>query len=337
MSDNPQDFLSGTLPDGRTIRRVTLDNGTLTAVILDFGAALQDLRLSGVDFPLVLGSPDAAAYGRIMSIFGTVIGPLANRVGGAEAEIAGEPHRFEVNENGRNTLHSGAASTHRKTWEIESQTNTEVTLRIDLQGGEGGFPGNKVIRSRYALEGDTLVHELTGTTDAVTLMNLAHHGFWTAQPPHGWGGQRLTIHADAYLPTDDDTLPTGEIRPVEGTEFDFRSPRTLDPATDPDFDHNFCLARAAGPMRPALRLESPEAGVALDMATTAPGLQVFGMHKFAVEGEETIHGHDYPLHAAFAFEPQFWPDAPGRAEWPSIDLKPGETYSQVATWRVTRL
>ena len=337
MSGYSRETLNGTLPDGRQIRTVTLDNGTLSATVLDFGAALQDLRRTGVDFPLVLGSPDAAAYGRILSLFGTVIGPVANRIGGAEARIDGTPHRFEANENACNTLHSGAASTHTKTWEIETQDETSVTLRIELPDGEGGFPGNKVIRSRYALEGDTLIHELTGTTDAATLMNLAHHGFWTAQPPESWGGQLLTIHADAYLPTDDQTLPTGEIRPVEGTPFDFRSARLLDPATDPDFDHNFCLTRAPGPLRPALRLESPETGVVLEMSTTAPGLQVFGMHKFSVEGDETIHGHPYPRHAAFAFEPQMWPDAPGRDDWPAIDLAPAETFRQLATWRVTKV
>ena len=337
MSDKPHDTLNGTLPDGRQVRRVALGNGTLSVGVLDLGAALQDLRLTGVDFPLVLGSPDAEAYGRIMSIFGTVIGPVANRIAGAEADIAGTRHRFEVNEHGRNTLHSGSASTHLKTWEIEAQDEAAITLRIDLPDGEGGYPGNRVIRSRYALDGDTLVHELTATTDRPTLMSLAHHGFWTAQPPRSWGGQRLTIHADAYLPTDDETLPIGEIRPVAGAPFDFRSPRTLDPTTDPDFDHNFCLTRAPGPLRPALRLESPETGVAVEMATTAPGLQVFGMHKFQVEGERTIHGHPYPYHAAFAFEPQMWPDAPGRPDWPSIELLPDQTFRQVATWRVTRL
>ncbi|WP_375261628.1 aldose epimerase family protein [Palleronia sp.] len=337
MSEKAHDTLSGSLPDGRKVRRVALDNGILSAGVLDLGAGLQELRLAGVDFPLSLGSPDAAAYGRIMSLFGTIMGPVANRISGAEAEIDGRRHQFEVNENGRNTLHSAGAGAHLKTWEIESQDETEVTLRVDLPDGEGGYPGNRVLRSRYALDGDTLVHELTGTTDKPTLMNLALHGFWTAQPPKGWGGQRLTIHADAYLPVDDETLPTGEIRPVEGTPFDFRSPRTLDPRTDPDFDHNFCLTRAAGFLRPALRLESPETGVAIEMSTTAPGLQVFGMHKFSVEDDETMHGHPYPYHAAFAFEPQHWPDAPGRAEWPGIELSPDETFHQLSRWRVTRL
>ena len=316
----------GSLPDGRQVGRVVIGSSALRVSLLDLGATIQDVRLAGVDHPLVLGGSVAASYAGIMSHFGAVIGPVANRIGGARARIGGRLHQFEANE-GRNTRHSGSAGTHLKIWTLVRHDPDAALFRIDLPDGEGGFPGNRRITAAYRVEETTLSIELAGTTDAPTLMNLASHPYWALQPPQtGCDGLTLRIDAGSYLPVTDETLPTGEIAPVAGTEFDFRTPRPLD-AQGPGFDHNFCLATAPRGLVPVARLES-ETGITLDIGTTAPGLQVFDMRPFGV-AEPTTHGAPYPPRAGLAIEPQLWPDAPGRAGWPDIALRPGETFRQL--------
>jgi len=338
MAETSVEILEGSLPDGRRIRRFAMANETLSLGILDFGAALHGLTAFDHPDPLTLGSLDAAAYAGIFQNFGTVVGPVANRIAGAEAQIDGRTLRFDANQDGRHTLHSGSAGINTKTWTLARHDSDHVEMTIDLPEGEGGLPGNRRITSRYRLDGAILIHELEAETDAPTFMNPALHGYWSMQPPEmTWAGQRLTIHADTYLPVDDDILPTGEIRSVEGTDFDFRKPRALDPRNLPDFDHNFCLATAPRGLSPALRLESDATGLAMTVHTTAPGLQVFGMHPFSVEGERTVHGVPYPHRAGFAIEPQMWPDAPGRDSWPGIVLRPGDTFRQASHYSFKRL
>ncbi|SHJ62418.1 aldose 1-epimerase [Palleronia salina] len=324
----------GTLPDGRTVERITLRNDALTVQILTLGALIQDVRLAGVDFSLTLGSPDLSAYTRICTHFGAVMGPVANRIGGAKATLDGTEYQLDANQDDRHTLHGGAAATHTQVWEVVDQDDTEATLALSLPDGAGGFPGNRRIEVEYALDGATLRVTFRGATDAPTWMNLASHGYWTMQPPAGWGGQLLQVLADRYLPTDGDDLPTGEIAEVAGTPYDFREGVTLDLDTTPRLDHNFCLADAPRALTPALRLSAPD-GPSLEIATTAPGMQVFDMHKFAVE-EETNHRQPYPRRAAMAFEPQHWPDAPNNPGFPSVELRPGAVYSQTTEYRFDR-
>ncbi|QFU07715.1 Aldose 1-epimerase precursor [Rhodobacteraceae bacterium THAF1] len=314
---------------------IELRNDDLHVHILRRGAVVQVVRMVGDDFSVTLGAPSLEDYtDPPMSHFGAVMGPVANRIAGASGQIDGRTMQMEANENGCNALHSGAAGLNLKDWSVEDHGTDHVTLRVDCPDGEGGLPGNRVFRARYALNDGTLVQELTAETDAPTWVNLAHHGYWTMQAPTGWSGQRLTIAADHYLPVDADTIPTGQIAPVADTPFDFRGGILLDADVLPLLDHNFCLTNAPGPLRFALRMEGADR--AMEMHTTAPGLQVFGMHKFGIDGP-TVHGAPYPKGAALAFEPQMWPDAPGRAEWPSIVTRPNIPYRQITEYRFSRM
>ncbi len=324
----------GTLPDGREVRAVTLDNGRLRAVLWDYGARLNDLRLKGHDLPLVLGGAGPAAYGGVLDMFGAVMGPVANRIRGAAFEIDGTRHGIEANQDGRHALHCGAAGLHLLTWDIASVSEEAVTFTADLADGAGGLPGRRRIAVRYALDGATLRLEMTAETDRASPINLAHHPFWTMQAPDSWSGERLWVGAERYLPVDGDVIPTGEIAPVADTAFDFRRPVRLDPAGLPPIDHNFCLASGPRALTAVCRLDSPRTGLALEIATTAPGLQVFDMRPLSVEGEQTLHGRPYPPMAGLAIEPQMWPDAPGRPDWPDIVLRPGKTFRQVTEYRL---
>jgi aldose 1-epimerase len=235
----------GTLPDGRGVEAVTLTDGTLSATILNWGAVLNDLRLAGVPHGLTLGSPVLSSYLDGMGYYGAIVGPVANRIGGATARIDGRPVSFPANENG-SLLHGGEAGCHAQLWKIAAADATSVTLRLGLADGLGGFPGNRLVTARYSLpEPGTLALVIEAETDAPTLFNFAQHGYWNLDGTETYAGHRLQIHAESWLPVDDRTLPTGEIAPVAGSAFDFRAARMLTPGAGPRIDHNFCLARSA--------------------------------------------------------------------------------------------
>ncbi len=325
---------AGRLPDGRAVQAVVLESDGLAATLWDHGARLQYLRVSGDDLPRVLGAPDPAQYGGVLRMFGPVMGPVANRIRGAAFEIDGMRHAVEANQDGRHALHSGSAGLDDRIWEITAADARSVTFALDLDDGEGGYPGRRQVRVRWAVAGHVLRLEMEGESDRATPLSLAHHPFWTMQPPRNWAGQRLWVAADRYLPVDDDTIPTGEIASVAGTGFDFREPVLLDPGALPAIDHNFCLSGAAGDLRAVCRLEDGEGRRGLEIATTAPGLQVFDMRPLAPAEAPTLHGAPYPAMAALAIEPQMWPDALGRPDWPDIVIRPGETFRQVTEYRL---
>lgn len=317
----------GTTRQGAAVQAITLRAGAATATVLTFGAVLQDLRLEGVAYGLTLGSGRLADYEGPMAYHGGLIGPVANRIAGAAAVIAGRSHRFEANVSGGITLHSGACGTHQKVWTLEAADDASATLAVTLPDGEGGFPGTRRIRARFTLRPPaTLRLEVTAETDAATLLNLANHSYWNLDGTPTWAGHDLRIAADHALPTDADGIPTGQIAPLAGGALDFRTARRIVPKAPP-LDTCFCLSQARADLREVLWLTG-QSGLRLTLATTEPGMQVY-------DGRAAIR----PGHAAYeglAFEPQFWPDAPHHPAFPSILLMPGETSRQVSEWRFGR-
>lgn len=322
----------GTTPTGEAIHAIRLQDGELTAVVLTLGAILQDVRLAGAPYSLTLGSNTAAAYAGPMAYCGAIVGPVANRIGGARAVIGGREYRFAANE-GPNLLHSGATGTHSRVWSVVASTASEVTLHLTLPDGLGGFPGNRKITATYGLSGTALTLTLTATTDAPTLMNLASHGYWTMDGRPDVGGQRLRVAADRYLPVDAALLPTGEAKPVSGT-FDLRAGRALD--LTERFDHNFCLSDAPRPLSFAAELTG-QSGVRMTLETTEPGLQIYDARRFDTTPFPGHAGQPYGAHAGLALEPQRWPDAAAHPAFPPITLEPGDTYRQVTRFRFGRV
>lgn len=321
----------GTRPDGQDVAAVALQSDCLSATILTQGAVLQSLYLTGIDHSLTLGFPDLAPYLGGFSSFGAIIAPVANRIANARAEIAGRTCRFDANA-GTATLHSGAAGSHHALWTLADHGPAHVTLTLHQPDGEGGFPGNRDLTATYRLEADTLALDVTAATDAPTLMNVAHHGYWNLDGSPTWAGHVLTVHADRILVTDVDNLPTGKIRDLAGHPHDFRQEKRIAPGDIPPLDHNFCLAPGRRELTPALRLTGTT-GVSMEIATTEPGLQIFDAGPIHGGDHATIHGRPYPHHSGLAIEPQFWPDAPNHTDFPSIDLAPGQPWHQRTTWR----
>ncbi len=246
----------GTAPDGRPVQRIALAAGDLRLALLDRGAILQDLRLAGIDWPLTAGASDLAAYLGPLRWFGAIVGPVANRIGGARACINGRPTRFVPNE-GRTLLHSGAAGTHARHWQPVEVEAGRALLRLELADGIDGFPGNRRLEAEFVLDPPaTLRLILTAVTDAPTLMNLANHSYWTLDPEPGIGGQQLQIAAEHWLPVEAG-LPTGEIRPVSGAmDFPRGPPPRRDRGDRPQFLPRQCAARpdrGGAPHRPVGR------------------------------------------------------------------------------------
>jgi aldose 1-epimerase len=325
MDADIRDF--GHMPDGRLVRAVTIASAHLSATILTWGAALNDVRLAGIDRGLTLGGPRIAAYVGPMGYFGTLVGPVANRIAGARAVIAGTEHAFEPNE-GTTLLHGGRTGTQARHWALEAADTGSLRLALVLEDGAGGFPGRRRLRADFAVAGMALTLRLEAETDAPTLMNLANHSYWNLDGTPTIAGHRLRIAADAYLPVTDRLLPTGEQRPVSGA-FDLRAGRALD--LSEGFDHNFCLAPTPRGLTEVADLTGTS-GVTLRLATTEPGLQVYDGRRLDSAPFAGHGGQPYGPFAGLALEPQRWPDAPQHPAFPPITLAPGETYRQETRW-----
>jgi aldose 1-epimerase len=314
----------GTTAAGRDVQKITLRAGDLTASVLTWGAVLQSVRLAGVGYDLTQGSDRLADYEGDMRYHGSLIAPVVNRLTDAKAPVAGVIHGFEANFNGQHCLHSGAAGTHLKVWDLVSTTETQAVLALDLADGEGGFPGNRRVEVRFSLHAPaTLRMEVAVTSDKPTIWNAANHSYWNLDGTEGWAGHRLQIAAAHYLPTDSDFIPTGQILPVVAGDHDFRAGKVIAPH-QPDLDNCYCLGTTPEPLREVLWLTGAS-GVKMAVATTEAGVQVY-------DGRHAVR----PGHSAFegvAIETQGWPDAPNKAGFPSIDLTAGETRVQITEWR----
>ena len=267
-----------------------------------------------------------------MGYFGTLVGPVANRLAGARAAIAGRDYAFAPND-GANLLHGGRDGIQTRLWTIAEAGATPRPPHPCADGWRGRLP-RRTARSPPTTgpRARPSRSRLTATTDAPTLMNLAHHGYWNPDGAPTTRGLRLTVHADRYLPVDAALIPLGEVRPVHDA-FDLRRGRVLD--LTEGLDHNFCLATAPRALTEVATLAGKSA--TLHLATTEPGLQIYEGARIAhraVPGPRRyalwrLRG---PRDGTAALARRAAPPRPSRA----ITLDPGETYRQTTRWRFTR-
>ncbi|WP_151720864.1 aldose epimerase family protein [Gemmobacter serpentinus] len=308
------------LPDGRAVRAIRLRGPRLAATILTLGATVQDLRLDGVAHPLVLGYPAIAPYLGPGRYVGALVGRFANRIAGARFTLDGREYPLDRNEFGRQMLHGGSDGIHQHLWQVTDLAADRVTMVLDLPDGHMGFPGNVVIRVTISVADAALSFEMQAQSDAATPFNLAHHGYFALDAGGDIRDQHLQIAADHYLPIDGNLIPTGQIAPVAGTDFDFRKTRRIGST---GYDHNFCLSSARQPLRPVARLVGQD-GVAMLVETTECGIQVYdGRHFSGVAG---LTGVEYGPYAGIALETQGWPDAPNQPAFPDCILRPGQDW-----------
>jgi aldose 1-epimerase len=308
---------------------IAISGDGLTARFLPVGATLRDLRLDGVDHPLVLGLAADGDYPAHSNYMGATAGRVANRIGGARFVLDGALHRTDANFLGRHTLHGGSEGTGRRVWDVLEHDADRVRFGIDLGDGEMGFPGAMRVEAGFACApGAVLRVEYRAWGEAATVCNLAHHSYWNLDGGPDLRHHRLRVAADRYVPVDDEMIPTG-VAPVAGTRFDFRAGRPL-PGEGP-LDHNLCLSAGREGLREVAWLRSAASGIEMSVATTEPGLQVYDGARLATQ-VAGLDGRRYRAHAGVALEPQGWPDAVNRPGFPSQELRPGEVYEQVTTF-----
>jgi aldose 1-epimerase len=256
--------------------------------------------------------------------------------------IDGRRHQLSLNENGRTHLHGGFKGFGVRAWRILAQDAESVTLAISAEDGDEGYPGRVEAVCRYRIEPPATIRtEFEATADAPTIVNLAQHSYFNLSGDDTILDHRVMIRADSYTPFDQDKIPTGAILPVAGTLFDFRELRPIrrsNGASRFEYDINYVVgaARVAEP-RPVAHLESPRGDVALDVASTEPGVQFYDgcmMKEIPVPG---LDGRRYGLNAGCCFEPQLFPDSPNHPGFPSAILRPGETYRQTTLFSFERI
>lgn len=310
----------GTTPDGLDFELFTLSRGDLTVQITNYGARLLRVVRDGVDLLYGPKSPEELLADDCYC--GAVCGRVANRIAGGSFELDGRRYQLAVN-NGPNHLHGGTIGFNARIWSVEQADESRLVLTLLSPDGEEGYPGTVRVRAVYSLGEQGLSLDLEADTDAPTLLNLTNHAYWNLAGQGTIDGHLLSVAADAYTPMVSN-IPTGSIEPVEGTLYDLRRPAQLGERNAPSaiaggYDDNYVLNNG-GELREAAVLTCGERR--LRVSTNAPGLQVYT-------------GDYLPLkRGGVALEAQNYPDSPHHASFPSIELRPGETYRRRICWQI---
>lgn len=337
--------------EGHPIDLVTLRNASGMEVrFLTLGGIIVSIRVPdrhGHVDDVVLGYDLLESYLDDAFYFGALIGRSANRISGGSLEIDGRTIRLSRND-GPNHLHGGVRGFNAVVWSVETFVHADeagATLSYRSVAGEEGYPGTLVARVTYTLRGTgDLVVAYQAETDSATPVNLTQHAYFnlTGKPDRDVLGHVLTLHAPHFTPVGAGLIPTGEVRSVDGTPFDFVSPHTIGArihCADPQlqlgggYDHNFVLAltpRTIPTM--AARLHDPESGRVLDVLTTEPGLQVCSGNALHV-GVRGKSGQQYGEYCGVALETQHFPDAPNHPEFPTTIVRPNERYQSQTIYR----
>lgn len=341
----------GVMPDGRAVERVVLRsvNG-FEAHVITLGATLQALLVpdtKGRCDDVVLGHDDLAGYLGKRGFFGATVGRYANRIANARFVLDGTTFQLAAN-NGPHALHGGPKGFDQQLWQIgaiEDGGEPAVTLSYVSADGEEGYPGRLEVSLMYRLTGPAeLSLTFAARTDRPTIVNLTNHSFFNLDGVSTNSNaldHRLMLAADRYLAIDSGAIPlAGPPRPVAGTPFDFRTATTIGSRIRHDneqlrhgkgYDHNFCLDNG-GALKLAARLESPASGRALELLTDQPGVQFYSGNY--LDGSTAGKGGRlYRQSDALCLEPQIWPDAPNRPEFPSPRLAPGQEFRRRIVYR----
>ncbi|MCD2323075.1 galactose mutarotase [Sphingomonas sp. IC-56] len=346
---------AGTLKDGTAVEAVTLSNAKgVSARILTYGATLQSLKgpdRAGKIADVTLGYDDLASYVDHPNYFGVTVGRYANRIAGGKFTLNGKSYQLPLNDK-TNSLHGGGQGFDKKNWRIlsvESGPTARVVFGLTSAEGDSGYPGKLDVKVTYSLDEDgALQIAFDAATDKPTVVNMTNHAIFNLAgegSPMGAMGHLLTILATTYTPVNAALIPTGELRPVSGSVFDFRKARMigegLRDGTDQQirygqgYDHNFALDKGlTAKPELAARLEDPASGRVLEVLTTEPGVQ-FYTGNFLDGTYYGKSGHLYRMGDGIALEPQKFPDAPNQSKFVSARVDPGKPYRHVMIYRLS--
>ncbi len=329
----------GTLSDGREVVRYTIKNEQASVSILNLGGIVQSLILpdrNGSPVDVALGYDDASGCEAFRgNYFGALIGRFGNRIGKAAFTLNGKEYKLFAND-GENHLHGGKDGFNWKTWEVQESGDNALILTLLSPDGEEGYPGNLSVEVTYTLEGTALSIDYKAQTDADTVLNLTNHTYFNLAG-EGNGSiedHLLQLHADAYTAVDQNGLTIEQIIPVQGTPFDFTSPKPIgqDIAADDEqlrngggYDHNFVL-EPSSELTEAAVVSCPRTGIRMVVQTTQPGVQLYTGNMITPQTGK--QGHPYGKRSGFCLETQHFPNSMACPSFASPVLRAGELYRQ---------
>jgi aldose 1-epimerase len=330
----------GQTADGAAVDLYTLTDGKVEVRITNYGGIIVSLRTpdrNGKLDDVVLGYDSFEGYRANPAYFGAIIGRYANRIAHGSFQLDGKTYSVPKND-GDNALHGGIRGFNKVVW-TASEIKDGIELTYVSKDGEQGFPGTLSTTVLYVLEGGALRIEYSATTDKDTVLNLTNHSYFNLAG-QGKGevlGHMVKIDASRFTPVDAALIPTGELKPVQGTPFDFRTPHAIGERIDAKdeqlrlglgYDHNFVLDHPEGRLSEAAEVYEPTTGRILRVLTTEPAVQLYtGNH---LDGSITgKQGVVYKPRFAFCLETQHFPDSPNHPSFPSTELKPGQKFHSV--------
>jgi aldose 1-epimerase len=340
----------GSLPSGEPIDLFTLRNSHgMEASITNYGGRVVTLKVpdrAGRVDDIVLGFDSLEGYLGPNPYFGALVGRFANRIANGKFELGGQIYTLLKN-NGSNALHGGGRGFDKVAWKAvvaTSNGSAALELRYLSKDGEEGYPGNLDVLVTYSLSDENVLRiDYAATTDRGTVLNLTNHSYFNLAG-HSHGNildQRLMLNAGSFTPVGSNLIPTGHLRRVEATPFDFRQAAPIGARIDANdeqiqfgkgYDHNFVLNRSDDGLSLAARVHDPHSGRIMEVLTTQPGMQFYtGNH---IQGD--IHGKDgavYGARGGFCCETQRFPDAPNQPKFPTAVLKPGERYRETTAFQ----
>jgi aldose 1-epimerase len=328
----------GKTGDGAAVRIYTLTNKNgVEARITNYGGIVVSLKTpdrNGAMGNIVLGFVSLPEYLATNPYFGALVGRYANRIGHARFSLNGVEYEL-VKNNGDNALHGGTRGFSKVVWTPRELPDGGLELTYLSKDGEEGYPGNLKATVTYHLtDANELRIDYLATTDKDTVINLTNHSYFNLKGDGDILGHVLTLNADRYTPVDAGLIPTGELRSVNGTPFDFRKPTAIGARIEQNddqlklgkgYDHNWVLNKSGNALSLAARVEEPSTGRVLEVDTTQPGIQFYTGN--------FLDGKPYARRSAFCLETQHFPDSPNQPKFPSTVLKPGEQFRSTTIFR----
>ena len=345
--------------NGKQVKLYTLTNANgMEVCITNYGGRVVSLVVpdkDGKPTDVVLGYDNIAQYADTLnspSDYGSSVGRYANRINGGKFTLNGTDYQLKQND-GANCLHGGGTTGWmNQVYDAEQVDSSTLKLTIKAQDGENGFPGNVTAVTTYKVtEDNTLDITWEATTDKETIINQTNHNYYNLNGKFDEVGtdMELYLNADYFTPSDANYIPTGEIKPVKDTPFDFTTPHPVKDAIGADFDqvknanggidHNFCLNTykdgKGDDTQVCASLYSPKTGIFMEMYTNEPGVQCYTGNFQGIGKEPNIahKGGKYPQYVSVCLESQKYPDSPNKKDWVQPTLKPGEKYYSHAAYK----
>ena len=328
--------------DGRDVSLYRLKNDDgFEVTITNYGGAVVSLFApdrNGSFGDVVLGFDTLEEYVKNPLYFGPLIGRHANRIARGKFSLDGVEYQLTQND-GVNHLHGGFRGFDKRVWDVSDQTDREaLSLRLEYlsRDGEEGYPGNLRAEVVYTLSGNELRINYEAITDHDTIVNLTNHSYFNLACGGDILDHELTLNADAFTPVSEDLIPTGEVRAVANSTWDFTKGKAIgkDLAAAGGYDHNFVLNGWDKSLRTAARLYEPTSGRTLEILTDQPGMQFYSGN-FLDGSFRGKGGVVYNKYAGLCLEPQHFPDAPNHPNFPSTVLRRGELYRHASVYRFT--